>query len=218
MRLHGIKCLLALSVVALWACSYGGSNPQGQPPGTLAQSPAAAAQSSPAQSSPAQGNAPLRAPDVPFVPTPHEVVAEMLRMANVTKNDVVYDLGCGDGRIVIAAAQKHGARGIGIDINPVRIQEAEENARKAGVSDRVKFMTQDLFETNLSDATVVTLYLLPSINLKLRPKLLEELKPGTRVVSHSFDMGDWKPDQSAQVEGRAIYYWVIPAGDKKNVR
>jgi ribosomal protein L11 methylase PrmA len=136
-------------------------------------------------------------------------------MANVTKNDVVYDLGCGDGRIVIAAAQKHGARGVGIDINPVRVQEAQENAKTAGVTDRVKFFTQDLFETDLSEASVVTLYLLPSVNLKLRPKLLKELKPGTRIVSHSFDMGDWKPDSSAEVEGRKIYYWVVSNYAKK---
>jgi ribosomal protein L11 methylase PrmA len=139
----------------------------------------------------------------------------MLRMAKVTKNDVVYDLGCGDGRIVIAAAQKHGARGVGIDINPVRVQEAQENARTAGVTDRVKFLTQDLFETDLSEASVVTLYLLPSVNLKLRPKLLKELKPGTRIVSHSFDMGDWKPDSAAEVDGRKIYYWVVSDNAKK---
>jgi len=148
--------------------------------------------------------------DVPYVPTPDEVVAGMLQAAGVKKGDVVYDLGCGDGRIVIAAAQKFGTRGVGIDINPVRIQEARENAKKAGVSGLVKFIEQDLFEANIGDATVVTLYLLPAVNLKLRPKLLRDLKPGTRVVSHSFDMGDWKPVKKLEVGGEEIFYWVIP--------
>ncbi|HEY7913843.1 MAG TPA: class I SAM-dependent methyltransferase [Blastocatellia bacterium] len=209
MRLRGIKCLLALSILVSGACSHSGQQVQGEPAGA-AQPPAATPQSSTPQT--AQPQRPL---DVPYVPTPHEVVAEMLRMANVTKNDVVYDLGCGDGRIVIAAAQKHGARGVGIDINPVRVQEAQENAKTAGVTDRVKFFTQDLFETDLSEASVVTLYLLPSVNLKLRPKLLKELKTGTRIVSHSFDMGDWKPDSAAEVDGRKIYYWVVSNDAKK---
>ncbi len=155
-----------------------------------------------------------RRPDVHYVPTPEAVVEEMLRVANVGKNDVVYDLGCGDGRIVITAAQKHGARGVGIDIDPQRIKESNENARKAGVTDRVKFLQQDLFETDFSEATVVTLYLLPALNVKLRPKLLRELKPGTRIVSHAFDMGDWKPDKVVTVPGleeeRTVYYWVVP--------
>lgn len=156
-----------------------------------------------------QAPAPIKK-DVPYVPTPEAVVQEMLKLANVTKNDVVYDLGCGDGRIVITAAKNVGARGIGIDIDPERIKESNENAQKSGVTDKVKFMQQDLFEANLSEATVVTLYLLPSINLKLRPKLLKELKPGTRIVSHSFDMGDWKPEKTVEVEGRTIYFWTIP--------
>ncbi len=157
-------------------------------------------------------------PEVPYVPTPTEVVEEMLRVANVGKNDVVYDLGCGDGRIVITAAQKYGARGIGIDINPERIKESNENAKKAGVSDRVKFIQQDLFETNFSEATVVTLYLLPAVNLRLRPKLLADLKPYTRIVSHAFDMGDWAPDRVIKVQGnqteRTVYYWVVPEKKK----
>jgi SAM-dependent methyltransferase len=161
---------------------------------------------------PGQDSKPRREPDVPFVPTPEDVVTGMLKTAGVKKDDVLYDLGCGDGRIVIAAAQKFGTRGVGIDINPVRIKEARENAEKAGVADRVKFIEQDLFDANIADATVVTLYLLPSVNLKLRPKLLRDLKPGTRVVSHSFDMGDWKPDKEMDVSGQRIYYWVIPAG------
>src|SRR6266478_5768609 len=149
-------------------------------------------------------------PDVPYVPAPDEIVDAMLKTAAVKKGDVVYDLGCGDGRIVIAAAQKFGTRGVGIDINPVRIQEARENAKKAGVAGLVKFIEQDLFEANIGDATVVTLYLLPAVNLKLRPKLLRDLKPGTRVVSHSFDMGDWKPVKKLEVGGEEIFYWVIP--------
>ena len=157
----------------------------------------------------AQTQAPTRQPDVIFVPTPQDVVDAMLKLANVKAGDVVYDLGCGDGRIVITAAQRFGARGIGIDIDPQRIKEATANAQKAGVADKVKFMQADLFETNISDANVVTLYLLPSLNLKLQPKLMRELKAGSRVVSHSFDMGDWKPDQEQDVTGRHIYLWTI---------
>ncbi len=149
--------------------------------------------------------------DVPYVPTPQSVVDAMLKLAAVTKNDVVYDLGCGDGRIVITAAKNHGALGVGVDIDPERIKEANANAQKAGVSDRVKFVEQDLFQTNFKEASVVTLYLLPDINLKLRPKLQSELKPGTRIVSHAFDMGDWQPEKTENVEGRTIYLWTIPA-------
>ena len=152
----------------------------------------------------------LRKPDVFYVPTPQPVVEAMLKMANVTDKDVVYDLGCGDGRIPITAAQKYGARGVGIDIDPVRIKEANENAKAAGVTDKVKFLNQDLFESNISDATVVTLYLLPSLNEKLMPKLKKDLKPGTRVVSHAFDMGStWPADQHGDVDGRSYYMWVI---------
>jgi ribosomal protein L11 methylase PrmA len=129
----------------------------------------------------------------------------------VGPGDIVYDLGSGDGRIVIAAVKDFGAaRGTGIDIDPTRIQEATTNAKTAGVTDRVRFLNQDLFETDFREATVVTLYLLPSLNLKLRPKLLAELKPGTRIVSHSFDMGDWKPEQSLEVQGRNVYFWTVP--------
>jgi precorrin-6B methylase 2 len=152
---------------------------------------------------------PARTPDVPYVPTPHEVVDAMLKMANVTKNDVVYDLGSGDGRIAIAAA-KLGARAVGVDINPERIVEANRNARAAGMTHRVKFIEGDLFEVPIGEATVVTLYLLPSVNLKLKPKLFAELKPGTRIVSHSFDMGDWKPEKQEEVNGRYVYFWTIP--------
>lgn len=151
-----------------------------------------------------------RVPDVPYVPTSPRVVEAMLKLAKVTKSDVVYDLGSGDGRIVIAAARDFGATGVGIDINPLLVSEATENAEKAGVKDKVKFIEGDLFEEDFSRASVVTMYLLPSINLKLRPILLEQLKPGTRIVSHAFDMDDWKPDQTVTVEGRTIYLWTVP--------
>lgn len=160
---------------------------------------------------------PQKSPEVPYVPTPQTVVDEMLKLAAVTKDDVVYDLGSGDGRIVITAAKKYGARGVGVDINPERVKEANANALQAGVTDRVKFLAQDLFETNLKEASVITLYLLPAVNLRLRPKLWNELKPGSRVVSHSFDMGDWKPDKTVEIEGAKIHFWVIPdKGAPKN--
>lgn len=154
---------------------------------------------------------PLRTPDVIYVPTPPEVVDAMLKVAKVTKNDLVYDLGCGDGRIPVAAARDFGARGVGIDIDPERIAEANENVKKNNVGDRVKILHADLFEEDLSQATVVTLYLLPSLNLKVRPKLWKTLKPGTRIVSHAFDMGDWKPEETLDVDGRTVYYWTITA-------
>ena len=151
----------------------------------------------------------LRAPDVMYVPTPQEVVDAMLRMADVTAADVVYDLGSGDGRIPITAAQTFGAAGVGIELNPDLIQEAIENAARAGVGDKVRFLNQDLFETDLRPATVITLYLLREMNLKLMPKL-KELKPGTRIVAHSFGMGsEWPPDKMEQVSGKSIFYWVV---------
>jgi len=153
---------------------------------------------------------PLRSPDVIYVPTPQEVVDAMLRLANVTEADVVYDLGSGDGRTPITAARTYGARGVGIDIDPARIKEANENLRTAGVADEVSFLNQDLFTSDISEATVVTLYLLPSLNLKLIPKLNAELQPGTRVVSHAFDMGEIQPDQTQNVNGRTIYLWTVP--------
>lgn len=170
----------------------------------IAVLPAAAAQAQAVATQPA-----LRAPDVVFVPTPQAVVDGMLALAKVGKNDLLYDLGSGDGRIPITAAQKFGTRGIGIDINPERIAEADAAAEAAGVTKLVEFRNEDLFEVDISKATVVTLYLLPQLNLKLRPKLLQ-LKPGTRIVSHAFDMGDWKPDQTREIDGRMIYLWTVP--------
>lgn len=155
---------------------------------------------------------PLRGPDVMYVPTPNEVVEAMLTVAGAGKDDVLYDLGSGDGRIPITAVQKFNvARATGIEINPERIQEAQVNLKAAALGNRVQFRNEDLFEADISDATVVTLYLLPSLNVKLLPKLLADLKPGTRIVSHAFAMGDWKPRQALNVGGRAVYFWVIPA-------
>jgi len=148
--------------------------------------------------------------DVPYVPTPQHVVDAMLDLAEVEKGDIVYDLGCGDGRIVISAARDRGARGVGVDLNPKRIAEANENAREAKVTDRVRFVENDLFKAEIGEATVVTLYLLTSVNNKLKPRLLSELKPGTRVVSHRFSMGEWEPDRQTEVEGRPIYLWRVP--------
>ena len=162
----------------------------------------------------AQAAAPSRRPDVIYVPTPEAVVEAMLQVANVTKNDVVYDLGCGDGRIPVTAARKYGARGVCFDIDPERIKEATENAKKAGVSNLVEFRQEDLFKADFKEATVVTLYLLPDLNVKLRPKLWEELKPGTRIVSHQFDMGTWKPEKRLESNGRTVYFWTIPAKKK----
>jgi SAM-dependent methyltransferase len=152
--------------------------------------------------------------DVPYVPTHERIVNEMLKIANVGKNDVLYDLGCGDGRIPITAAKRFGTRGVGVDIDPQRVTEARENAVKEGVTDRVKFFQQDLFDTDIKDATVVTLYLLPDINLRLRPRLLSDLKPGTRVVSHNYDMGDWQPQRTITIKlpdgEHTVYFWVVP--------
>ncbi|MGH8699709.1 MAG: SAM-dependent methyltransferase, partial [Burkholderiales bacterium] len=166
--------------------------------------------------------APVRAlePRVPYVPTPQEVVERMLEIAKVGPHDYLIDLGSGDGRIVVTAAKKYGARGFGVDLNPERIRESNESARRAGVTDKVAFYQRDLFETSLGDATVITLYLLPQVNIELRPKLLE-LKPGTRLVSHDFDMGDWKPDTHVKMDAQdkyggaggssEIYFWIVPA-------
>ena len=147
--------------------------------------------------------------DVPYVPTPPAVVDAMLRMAHVTSSDLVYDLGCGDGRIVVMAAEKYGARGVGIDLDPRRIAEATENAKAAGVTGRVKFIVQDVFASDFSDATVVTLYMLPSVNERLMPRI-RALKPGTRVVTHAFTFGDaWPYERKEEVDGKTIYFWTV---------
>ncbi|MFO7732221.1 MAG: class I SAM-dependent methyltransferase [Candidatus Aminicenantes bacterium] len=158
----------------------------------------------------------LKGYDVPYVPTPVEVVDEMLRLVDIKPGDLLYDLGCGDGRIVVAAAKRFGIKAVGIDIDPVRISESNQNAIEAGVTDKVRFIEGDLFETDFRDASVITMYLLTSVNLRLRPKLLAELRPGTRLVSHSFDMGEWEPDNTSVVktsydDERHVYFWVVPA-------
>ena len=147
---------------------------------------------------------------VPFVPTPQEVVDKMIELAGVKKGDTVYDLGSGDGRIVITAAKK-GAKAVGFEIDGDLVKESRENVRKAGVQNSAEIRQQDILTVDLSAASVVTMYLLPDVNLKLKPNLLSQLKPGSRVVSHSFDMGDWKPDKTERVDGRAIHLWTIPA-------
>jgi SAM-dependent methyltransferase len=213
MRLRFFQVAVRIVVIAMVASSswtnrvamaWSDSKPQ-----PAASTPAASRAQAPAPAAP-QSTAPkLRDPDVIYVPTPQEVVDAMLALANVTAKDVVYDLGSGDGRIPITAAQKYGARGVGIDINPERIKEANANLAKAGVGDKVKFLNQDLFETDISSATVVTLYLLPTLNIKLMPTL-KKLKPGTRIVSHSFDMGtEWPPEKTQDVNGKTIYFWTI---------
>ena len=173
----------------------------------------------------AQEAQPRRAPDVPYVPTTEPAVEAMLKLAGVRKTDVVYDLGCGDGRIVIAAAKNLGARGVGIDINPVRIGEAKENAKKAGVEKLVRFEENDLFQADIHEATVVTLFLLPDVNLRLRPKLIQDLKPGTRIVSNTFDMGDWKAEKEVTVGesddgqysglSKKLFLWTVPPRNAK---
>lgn len=158
----------------------------------------------------AGSSAPARALDVPYEPTSPEIVQAMLRLGRVRPDDVVYDLGCGDGRIVIEAARL-GARGVGVDLDPERIREARANARAAGVEGRVELRLGDLFEADVRPATVVMLYLWPEVNLRLRPKLLAELRPGTRVVSHTHDMGEWRPRETVVVSGHRLYLWIIPA-------
>ena len=157
------------------------------------------------------GSLPARELDVWYVPTPHQIVDRMLDVAGVRTGDVVYDLGCGDGRMVIAAAKKFATRGIGVDLDPKRIREAKANAKKAGVEHLVTFQVGDMFKTDISDATVVMLYLLPELNRRLKPKLLAELRPGSRVVSHDFDMGkEWPADQYIKLGTSGIYLWRIP--------
>ncbi len=191
-RLHiGRAVAIAASVAAISALA----------PASSTQAAAAAATAARA----------LRGPDVIYVPTPQPVVDAMLKLAEVKKGDILYDLGSGDGRIPITAAKTYGVRGVGIDINPERIAEANANAQSAGVTNLVAFRNEDLFETDFREASVVTLYLLPSLNEKLRPKLVSELKPGTRIVSHAFRMGDWEPEQTQTIGSATIYRWTVPA-------
>src|SRR5260370_31033286 len=164
----------------------------------------------------AQSNQPAHPPDVPYVPTTEEAVKAMLKLAGVKKTDIVYDLGWGDGRIVIAAAKTYGAHGVGVDINPQRIHDAKENAKKVGVEDLVRFEENDLFKADIHEASVVTLFLLQTVNLRLRPKLLKELRPGTRIVSNTFDMGDWKADKEETLNGdgglsHRFFLWIVAA-------
>ena len=216
-KIHGLALCAALTIAG---CAQSGAQSQGTQtktspttqtnttptPGTTTATPTPAGTQEKALEA---GQSPT--PDVIYVPTPPEVVEAMLKVANVKKDDVLYDLGSGDGRIPITAVQKYGVRrAVGIDIDPQRIKEANDNAKAAGVTDRVTFRNEDLFQADFSEATVVTLYLLDSLNEKLRPKLLRELKPGTRIVSHAFRMGDWKPEQTLEVDGRTVYFWTVP--------
>ena len=206
MRVRDFSMVAALGVALIAGSANAGQSSAGAPQASRA---AMAAPPLPAATLSQAPATKLRDPDVIYVPTPQNVVDAMLKMANVTAKDVVYDLGSGDGRIPITAAEKYGARGVGIDINPERIKEANANLAKSKAGDKVRFLNQDLFETDLSPATVITPYLLPSLNQKLIPKL-KQLKPGTRIVSHSFDMGtDWPPEKTEDVQGRMIYYWTI---------
>ncbi|MCS3860902.1 SAM-dependent methyltransferase [Salinibacter ruber] len=203
-------------VVPLLVCSLVGA--EHLPLAGCAQNPDPSSTRGP-DTSAVQGPAPATSPsivdstvdaDVPFVVSPEKTVEGMLELAGVTESDTVYDLGSGDGRVPIAAAKQHGARGVGIEIKPDLVQRARKRAKLAGVSDRVEFRRQDLFEADFSDATVVTMYLFPEVNLRLRPMLFEQLDPGTRVVSHSFDMNGWEPDSTVTVDGDVLYLWTIP--------
>lgn len=214
--IRSLACLL-LVLALLSACSddtVGAAEPAFEPAGVVdeaAPPDSVATAASPGSPFEADAPPPARTPDVIYVPTPQPVVDAMLEMAGVGPDDVLYDLGSGDGRIPVTAAQRFGIRAVGIDINPVRISEANANAEEAGVTDKVTFIEGDLFDAYISDATVVTLYLLQSLNVRLRPKLLSELQPGTRIVSHSFDMAnEWEPEETREVEGSMIYLWTVP--------
>lgn len=217
--LRGLYACVAFATLSIAGCTA-----QHTPPATGQMPEQSAAGAAPARAQPSPPNIFLltekQLPEVPFVPTPETVVEEMLRMADVKKDDVLYDLGCGDGRIIVTAAREFGTRGVGVDVNPERIKESTALARDAGVSDRVKFIEGNIFDTDLREATVVTLYLLPRVNLRLRPKLLDELKPGTRIVSHNYDMGDWKPEKVRRMQGprgeHTIFYWVVPDPVRSN--
>lgn len=158
---------------------------------------------------------PLPRPDIAFIPTPYDAIEAMLELAGITPEDVVYDLGCGDGRLLIRAAQRFGARGVGIDIDPVLLAKARTRAEAAGVSDRITLRQENLYETQFADATVVFLYLLPHLNLRLLPQLRRQLQPGACIVSHQFDLGDWPPDQVVPLipseEDSTLYLWTVPS-------
>ena len=207
-RLSSVFPLVTISLSALGLAACGRANAPSEAAPSIAPPAAAAATTTPAATAPVS-TAPV--PDVVFVPTPFRVVDVMLAVARVQPGDVLFDLGSGDGRIVIAAAKRFGVKATGIDIDPVRIKESRENADTAGVTRLVEFREADLFTTDLRSASVVTLYLLPRLNVRLRPKLFAELRPGSRIVSHSFDMGDWKPDSTLSAGPSAVYYWVMPA-------
>ena len=211
MRSHQLKLVTLLLFLALVVANCADSSPSTANNSTAAKKAETNAVP-PVQTTSPSGST-KRELDVPYVPTPDAVVEAMLTMAKVTGDDVLYDLGSGDGRIPITAAQKFGTRGVGIDLNPVRVSEANENAKKAGVTDKVKFIEGDIFEEDFSEATVVTLYLLPGVNLKLRPTI-QSMKPGTRVVSHNYDMGDWAPENSRKINvdgtDHYVYFWRVP--------
>ena len=209
MRVRDFRMVAALGVALIAGSVHAGEAPATGVSQTSRPSPTAAPPLT-AATPPQAPATKLREPDVIYVPTPQNVVDAMLKMANVTAKDVVYDLGSGDGRIPITAAEKYGARGVGIDINPERIKEANANLAKSKAGDKVRFLNQDLFETDLSPATVITLYLLPALNMKLRPQLLS-MRPGTRIVSHSFSMEDWEADEISTLDGRRAYFWIVPA-------
>jgi SAM-dependent methyltransferase len=213
LMLKTLAATIGLSTFALTSCTA--PTVEAPAPEASVESPA----ESPAVLPPASPDALAQnSGDVPYVPTPEAVVQRMLELGEVGPDDVIYDLGSGDGRIVITAAEQYGSRGVGIDIDPQRIQEANTNAQAAGVTNRVEFRQQDLFQADFSEATVVTLYLLPEVNLRLRPQLLEQLQPGTRIVSHAFDMGDWEPEQVEEVDGRTIYVWTVPEEVPESLR
>lgn len=211
MRFQQLKHLLVIGALFCAACGENRITEEAKAKNTGNAVMNTAAATATATASPA----PTRELDVPYVPTHEMIVDEMLKMAEVKGTDVLYDLGSGDGRIPITAAQRFGTRGVGIDLNPVRIKEANENAQKANVTDKVKFIEGDIFQQDFNEATVLTLYLLPDVNLKLRPKILE-MKPGTRVVSHNYDMGDWKYEKAKELKTpdgvtHYVYMWRVPA-------
>ncbi|WP_088889319.1 SAM-dependent methyltransferase [Leptolyngbya ohadii] len=215
--------LLGAIVLASCAPNPVATTPATNPATNPATAPADSAPPLEAQTAESQTETANADPDVPYVPTPQVVVDRMLQLAEVGSNDVVYDLGSGDGRLVITAVDQFGAsRGVGIEIQPQLVTEANQKAQAEGISDRATFRQEDLFKTDFSNASVVTLYLLPRVNLELRPRLLAELKPGTRIVSHDFDMGDWEPDEVVQVQGpnrtHTIYKWTVPEEIPENLR